>query len=187
MKAPIALALGIAALLAVAGAAGYVAFVNHGQLFPWISAGNVAGEGTVNVYVKDAPANWTHVYVTFSEVQVHAADQGNASGWYNLTTGPKTVDLASLVTVSELLGSAKVPAGMYTQLRIVVMAAQGVLQNGTTENFTVPSGELKTDDPFNVTTGQAVSLTVDIDLSRSIVWTAEGYLFLPVIGSVQSS
>ena len=58
---------------------------------------------------------------------------------------------------------------MYTQLRLAVTAAQGVMQNGAKVNFTVPSDVLKTDDPFNVTVGHLTSITLEIDLSRSIV------------------
>lgn len=186
MKASIGMALGIAALLAVAGVAGY-AIVNHGLLSPSSGAASGSGSvGTLDVYVKDAPANWTHVYVTFDTISVHAADQGNESGWHNLTVS-KTVDLASLTDVSALLGTQTLPAGMYTQLRLNVTKAVGVMSNGTRADFSVPSGELRTAGPFNITVGQTTSLTLDIDLSRSIVWTAEGYLFMPVLGSVDVS
>ncbi len=181
MKASSALALGIAALLAVAGVAGY-AVVNHGLVFPTSGVAS-AGMGTLNVYVKDAPANWIHVNVTFDKIEVQAADQGNESGWHNYTV-TKTVDLASLTSLSALLGSEKLPAGKYTQLRLHVTKAVGTMSNGTKYDFTVPSGELRTDDPFNISVGQTTSLTLDIDLTRSIVWTAEGYLFLPVLGAV---
>lgn len=201
MKASIALALGVAALLAISGTAGYVVFVNHGQLFP--SAGTSGGVGSLSVSAQDAPtgaattapmngsvnatAVFSHVYVTFSMVQVHRADAGNDSGWENVTT-TKTVDLLSTVTVSALLGTAQVPSGMYTQLRLNVTKAWGVFKsNGTTVSFIVPSGMLKTSDPFNVTTGQSTSLTVEIDLSHDIVHADGMWLFTPVLGPVKTS
>lgn len=183
MKTSLGLVLGVAALLAVAGVAGY-AVVGRGLLSP---TGTGSGVGTLNVYVKDAPTtNWTHVYVTFDVLSVHAADQGNDSGWHNYSV-TQTVDLANLKTVSALLGSEQIPAGMYTQLRLNVTKVVGVMQNGTKVNMTVPSGVIRTDDPFNITTGQTASLTLDINLQRSIVFTAEGYLFLPVLASVTES
>ena len=202
MKASIALALGVAALLAIAGTAGYVVLVNHGQLFP-SSGTSAGGVGSLSVYVQDAPtgavatdpmngsvnatATFSHVYVTFSEVQVHQADAGNDSGWVNVTT-TKTVDLMSTVSVSGLLGTAQVPSGMYTQLRLNVTKAWGVFEsNNTTVNFIVPSGVLKTDDPFNVTTGQSTSLTIEIDLNHDIVHADGMWLFTPVLGPVKSS
>ena len=55
----------------------------------------------------------------------------------------------------------------------------------TQVNFTGPSGELMPADAFNVSVGQTTSLTVDIDLARSIVDAGNVWLFTPVLGSVQ--
>ena len=205
----------LALLIAVAGVAGYVV-VAHGSL-PFASApapSSAGGVGTLNVYVTGtSPANatagnetsgnqtagnqtsgdltvgnvtWSHVYVTFTLLQAHQANDTNDSGWRNISVS-NTVDLLSVKTAGALLGSAQLPAGNYTQLRIVVEKAWGVTSNGQSYNFTVPSGVLKTDDPFTVSTGQMSSLTLDVNLSHSIVWTDMGYLFTPVIGSIQSS
>jgi len=188
----------LAMLIAVAGVAGYMV-VAHGSL-PFASApASAGGVGTLNVYVTDAPpanvtpvnetpgnVTWSHVYVTFALLQAHEANATNESGWHNVTVS-QTIDLMSVQTASALLGSAQLPAGEYTQLRIVVEKAWGVTSTGTSYNFTVPSGDLKTDDPFTVATGQTASLTLDVDLSHSIVWTATGYVFTPVIGSIESS
>ena len=195
----------LAILIAVAGVAGYVV-VAHGSL-PFASAPASAGAngmGTLNVYVTDTPpanattgnetagnatvanVTWSHVYVTFTQIQAHEANDSNDSGWHNISAS-NTIDLMSVNTVSALVGSAQLPAGQYTQLRFNVSKAWGVTSTGKTYNFTVPSGILKTDDPFTVASGQTASLTLDVNLSHSIVWTATGYVFTPVIGSVQSS
>jgi len=193
----------LALLIAVAGVAGYVV-VAHGSL-PFASAPTSAGGmGTLNVFVTDTPpanattgnetagnatvanVTWSHVYVTFTVVQAMQANDSNNSGWHNISAS-NTIDLMSVKTVSALLGSAQLPAGRYTQLRIVVEKAWGVTSTGKSYNFTVPSGDLRTDDPFTVSTGLVSSLTLDVNLSHSIVWTATGYLFTPVIGSIQTS
>ncbi len=193
----------LALLIAVAGVAGY-AVVAHGSL-PFAPApASAGGMGTLSVFVtstspdngttgNETAANatssnvtWSHVYVTFTVVQAMQANDSNNSGWHNVSVS-NTVDLMSVKTVSALLGSAQLPAGQYTQLRIVVEKAWGVTSSGKTYDFTVPSGDLRTDDPFTVTVGQTASLTLDVILSHSIVWTAMGYLFTPVIGSVSTS
>jgi hypothetical protein len=143
--------------------------------------------GRVSIMVKDLPDDWTHVNVTFSEVQIHQADDDNNSGWHNLTIASQTIDLAVLVNVSELLASADVGPGKYTQIRLVVDSVTGTMANGTVVNFTVPSGELKTTHPFNVTAGQTTTLTLDFDLEKSIVVNAQGYKFKPVLGSIIES
>lgn len=200
MKTAFGLAIGLAVLVAVAGIAG-IALVAPGTLpVPFggsspssggagVGGGGSAEDGTLAVSVQDASStvNWTHVWVTFSKIQAHEANATDASAWHNLTVTKETVDLAALTKLSQLLGTATLPTGMYTQLRIVVSSASGQMMNGMKANFTVPSGELKTDDPFNITVGQTTSLTVDIDLSRSIVRADGMWLFLPVLGSVRQA
>ncbi len=185
MKATLTVTLALAALLAVAGVAGY-ALVSHGPAAS--TAPGSTGVGTLDVAIQDAPAaNFSNVYVTFDQIAVHPADAGNASDWQTVNLTQRTVDLAAVKSVPQLLGSATLPVGEYTQLRIVVQSAQGVMTNGTKVNFIVPSGELKTADPFNITLGQTTSLTIDINLARSIVDANGTWIFTPVIGSVQLS
>lgn len=188
----------LAMLIAVAGIAGYVV-VAHGSL-PFASApASASGVGTLNVFVTSASSGnetaanatagnvtWSHVYVTFAVLQAHEANDSNNSGWRNISVS-STIDLMSVKTVSSLLGTAQLSAGQYTQLRIVVEKAWGVTSTGKNYAFTVPSGDLKTDDPFTVATGQTASVTLDVNLSHSIVWTATGYVFTPVIGSIPTS
>jgi len=140
--------------------------------------------GTVSIFVKDLPDDFTHVNVTFSEVRIHQADAGNDSGWLTLDIKNQTIDLAVLTNVSELLASGNVSAGKYTQIRIVVIAVTGTMEDGTIVNFTVPSGELKTTHPFNVTAGHTETLILDFDLSHSIVQKDTGWIFKPVLGSI---
>ncbi len=186
MKATLTVALALAGLLALAGVAGY-ALVSHGMSPSGASTGT-AGMGTLDVSIQDAPAtNWSHVYVTFDQIEVHPADGANASDWQTVNLTQRTVDLESLRSVSALVGTSTLKAGTYTQLRIDVISAQGVMTNGTKVNFTVPSGELKTADAFNITTGQTTSLTIELDLSRSIVQAGTTWIFTPVLGSVQIS
>lgn len=101
----------------------------------------------------------------------------------NLTIKNATIDLLALRNVSELLASGNVSPGNYTQIRIVVENATGVMVNGTLVNFTVPSGELKSTHPFNVIAGATENLTFEMDLH--IVDTGHGWQLTPVIGSVQ--
>ena len=166
------LVIGVAIAVALAALGAYV-IVNKSSKM-----------GTVSIYVKDLPDEWSHVNVTFSEVNIHAASAGNQSGWHTLKLQKQTIDLASLVNVSELLASGDVAVGKYTQIRLVVISVTGEMTNGTHVSFTVPSGELKTTHPFNVTADQTQSFVLDIDLSHSIVHNSSGWTFTPVLGSI---
>jgi len=140
--------------------------------------------GTVSIYVKDLPAEWTHVNVTFSDVRIHEAGEDNESGWHTLEIHNQTIDLASLTDVSALLASGNVSVGKYTQIRLVVTSVTGTMADGTIVNFTVPSGELKTTHPFNVTADDAQTLTLDFDLEHSINYDSSEWKFKPVLGSI---
>jgi hypothetical protein len=142
-----------------------------------------SANGTLSVYVKDDPSMWSHVNVTFSAVQVHSSDDNGS--WMTLSIRNGTLDLIALSNVSALLAAGDIPVGNYTQVRILVASVTGVMTNGTAVTFTVPSGELKTTRPFNVTAGAANRLTLEFDLDRSIVQNGNGdWRFTPVLGRI---
>ncbi len=171
MRKSILWALGVAAIVVVAGVAAY--------LFLY--------EGTVSIYVKDAPADWLHVNVTFKGVSIHESRAAQNDGWHNFTLHEQTIDLLNAGSVGALLAEGKVGPGNYTQLRIDVIRANGEMADGTPVTFNVPSGELKTTTPFTVRSGAATTLTLDIDLSRSIVEDGSSWIFTPVLGSFTTS
>src|SRR5947209_15130533 len=123
------LALALAAAVAIAGVAAYVYMY----------------EGSLDLAVQDDSGAWAHVWVTFTQVWVHEAGKSEDVGWHNLTVAQASIDLASLVNVSELLASARVGPGKYTEIRLVVIAATGKMLDGTTVVFSVPSGDVKAD------------------------------------------
>src|SRR5947209_17347644 len=123
------LALVLAAAVAIAGVASYVYMY----------------EGSLDVAVQDDSGAWAHVWVTFTQVWVHEAGKAEDVGCHTLTVTQTSIDLASLVNVSELLASARVGPGKYTEIRLVVIAATGEMLAGTTVVFSVPSGDVKAD------------------------------------------
>jgi hypothetical protein len=168
----LAIVASIVAILIVISAVGAYAVQTSGK------------KGTVQVYVKDAVGPWAHVNVTFNTLQIHRADATNTSGWTTLSIHNGTLDLVQFVNISALLGDGKVASGNYTQLRVDVVNVTGVMTNGTEVNFTVPSGQLKTTNPFSVVAGGTTRLTIDIDLEHSITNANGTWIFKPVLGSV---
>ncbi len=78
--------------------------------------------GTMEVLLTDPPTvpeNVSAVYIEYSEVQVHIADAGNSSGWYQLT-GSGEVNLMSVVNVSQTIATSNLPAGKFNGLRFNV-------------------------------------------------------------------
>ena len=165
------IAIALAAAVAIAGVAAYV------YLY----------EGSLDVAVQDDSGAWADVWVTFTQVWVHEAGKSEDVGWHNLTVAQASIDLASLVNVSELLASARVGPGKYTEIRLVVIAATGRMLDGTNVVFSVPSGDVKAVTPFEIRSGATTRLTVDVDLARSIVANGSGWTFTPVLGQITAS
>jgi hypothetical protein len=142
------------------------------------SGGSYTSYGTVTVNVTDAkpmlPSGTEEVLITFEEVNVHKS----GGGWTTLLLAqqPYTIDLLLFQEghTTELVPPVRLESGKYTQIRIVVSSAQIVINN-VGHSVTIPSENLKTDKQFDfqVQGGGAVNLTVDFDLSQSIVVTDE--------------
>jgi hypothetical protein len=73
--------------------------------------------GTLEVRVTDAPdPSITAVYVTTDNIEVSIAGEG----WVSVIDEEITFELLALEGVEAILGSAELPAGSYTQIRLSV-------------------------------------------------------------------
>ena len=131
------------------------------------TTGIAEGQARLNLYLTDAPAAYDSVNISFSQVSAHIDSQ-----WVTVTGDPVTVDLMTLTNGNTmLLGSADIPAGHYTQIRVIIDSAQiGV--TGQIFDLDVPSGSktgLKLGPEFTVEEGSVYEMIIDFDASRSIV------------------
>jgi hypothetical protein len=121
----------VAGALAAASAAVLIACGGGGE-----SNGTSAASGTLRLALTDAPAcGYDEVNITIEKIRVHTsstAEDGDA-GWSEMVLTPaKRVDLLTLTNgVLEELGSTSLPAGRYTQMRLVLAgnAAGGTMAN----------------------------------------------------------
>ena len=102
------------------------------------------GTGTLRVALTDAPScGYDHVYVTVEKVRVNqSATAGDADGgWSDVTLSPaRRIDLRTLTNgVLEELGSVPLPAGRYSQIRLV-LADNGASGASATANAVQPTG-----------------------------------------------
>jgi uncharacterized protein DUF4382 len=176
--------------------------------------------GTIKVSLTDAPsdlANVSQVNVTVDEVRVHdeaastAADGGpdaasdgvDGRGWVVLCSEQRTYDLlgltngrfAPLCTQALADGGSEaaaisVPAGRISQVRLHVVSAQLVFNDGTAPvSLTVPSGAtsgLKIDVGQDVPGGGTLDLKLDFDAAASITKQGTGtYTLRPVLRVVR--
>jgi len=142
-------------------------------------------EGTVRMALTDAPScGYDHVYVTVERVRMHKSDGAGDSegGWEEIVlASPKRLDLLELTNGTlEELGQTDVPAGTYSQVRLVLAANTGAnpLANsvhptgGAEVPLRTPSAQqsgLKLKARFEVEAGGLADLVLDFDACRSIV------------------
>jgi len=161
------------------------------HLMPWLALIGFAacssddtgtsGSGTVVVRLTDAPSDDLESAVIYiSEVSVKGSAAGSDDRVISNTKA--SFDLLTLQNgVTATLGSATVPTGSYSQVRLLVDSARVVLKSGhtfsdgtSTAKLTVPSGsqtglKVNFSPPVTVTEGQTV-LLVDFDVSQSFIF-----------------
>jgi hypothetical protein len=141
--------------------------------------------GTLSLSLTDAPScGYDAVNLTIEKVRVQQnAAAGDAdSGWSELVLNPpRRIDLLTLTNGTlASLGQVELPAGRYTQLRLILAAndaahplANSVVPSGGTETaLTTPSAQqsgVKIDADIDVPAGQRVDVALDFDACKSIV------------------
>jgi len=119
----------------------------------------------------------------------------------NSPTSPSgTSGVLNLETAQDILGIGTLPAGHYTQVRLVVSRATIYFDNaaagaacaptitapaGGSASLNIPSGEVKLNRQFEVPADGTTTMLLDFDGDRSIRETGNGrYMMTPVIAVV---
>jgi hypothetical protein len=147
--------------------------------------GGIGGTGAMQVSLTDAPAcGYDAVNITIDRVRVHqsATATDSDAGWSEVVLSPaRRVDLLGLTNgVLENLGQTALPAGTYTQMRLVLVAngtsnplANSVVPTGGTETaLTTPSGQqsgIKLNVNIDVPADKIADVVLDFDACKSIV------------------
>jgi len=92
--------------------------------------GNPVTTSSLTLMLKDSPfSDARALLVTFSEVNVHASGGAWVTVPFAAGGTSRTCDLKKLETAQDVLGVGSLPAGHYTQLRLVVSSAAIYFQN----------------------------------------------------------
>ena len=148
------------------------------------------GSGTLVLQITDAPGdlNITEALVTMSEVRVHYAgiNETNTTGeWITIANESQTFDLIVLQNVTDLLGTANLSAGWYTQIRLFVEEAL-VTIDGVQHDLDISPQHVKLIKPWKIVDGETLVLTLDFDVQKSIHKTGnEKYKMKPTIKVIQ--
>ena len=169
--------------------------------------GNPVTTSSLTLMLRDSPfSDARALLVTFSEVNVHASGGAWVTVPFAAGGTSRTCDLKKLEAAQDVLGVGSLPAGHYTQLRLVVSSAAIYFQNassgpacapniaapaGTTASVDVPSGELKLNREFDLASSGGTRITLDFDGDQSVKQTGNAnakngvrYMMSPVIAIV---
>ncbi len=158
--------------------------------------------GTLRLALTDAPAcGFDAVNVTIEKIRVHQSSTAapTDAGWSEIVLTPaRRTDLLGLTNgVLAELGQTPLPAGRYTQMRLVLAANSGasplansIVPHGAAEvPLTTPSGAqtgLKMNIGIDVAANQMADFVLDFDACKSVVTAgASGmYLLKPVVNVI---
>lgn len=165
------------------------------------SSNNMTGaSGTTTVMLTDSPFSGAQaVLVTFSQVSVHPTGSDFETVPFANGAANRTCDLKKLVGAQDVLGTAALAPGHYTQIRLEVVAATLYFDgassgsacaasigppSGRSADVVVPSGDIRLNREFDVTSA-ALTITLDFNGDASIHATGGGnYIMNPVISVV---
>jgi hypothetical protein len=145
------------------------------------SSGGSSGssEDGFSLRVTDAPFDDTSiVQITFVGVRLKQA----GGGWIDIplsALSASTIDLAQLQgsESEELVGDYDVPAGDYTEMRLIVDESRSKVVEtlGAEFELKIPSGEIKIKGDFTVSEIQPTLAVADLDLRQSLKKTGPFY------------
>ena len=143
-----------------------------------------AADGRLVLHLADAPGDYDEVNLTVIGVRVHKADAdgendgADEGGWMTVSDDIFTVDLLTLTGGnSVVLADTLLPAGQYTQVRLMLGDGCHLMVDGERHDLEVPSGEqsgLKLNHPFTLGDSAIYEAALDFDAHRSIVVTGNG-------------
>ena len=154
--------------------------------------------GNFNLRIRDTPfSDAKAVLVTFSSVRAHRSDSDWTVVPFIGAATTRTCDLKKLETSEDVIGSAGLPTGHYTQVRLVVQSATLFFDNASTGSacattitppagasapVEIPSGEVKLNREFDLTSSSSMTMLIDFDGNQSIHLTGNGrYMMSPVV------
>ncbi len=150
---------------------------------------NSPGSGTMQVNMVDAPASYDQVNIVVDSVQAHTVGSDSTGGWVTINSTASTYNLLTYTNGSfAVVGDAELPAGQYTQVRLLLGAGNTVMVNGQSHPLTIASGfqtGVKLNVDATIEANATYTLTLDFDANRSIIQTGDTahatFMLRPVI------
>lgn len=157
--------------------------------------------GTFNLMLEDSPfSEAKSLLVTFTEVTAHRTGGEFTRFPFAAGATSRTCDLKKLTDAQDVLGTGPLPTGHYTQVRLVVSSATIYFDSaasgpacatatappaGRSASVDIPSGEVRLNREFDITSTTMTTMLLDFDGDRSVRQIGNGrYMMAPVIAVV---
>lgn len=151
--------------------------------------------GTLRVFLTDAPADYDAVWIDIEEVRIHLNDdedvENDDEGWKTISEDPIQVNLLDLTNGElKVLGETELESGTYSQIRLILGDENEIVKDGVAHTLDTPSAQqsgLKININADIDGGEIYTLLLDFDASRSIVEAGKSGKFIlkPVIRTVE--
>lgn len=164
---------------------------------------SMENKGRVNVHITDAPFPINLVsktIVTIDAVEIRkmseAEVEDDETSFILLAEGETEIDLLELTNgITEQIASADIEVGTYDMIRLHVVNAKVILNDGTEYDLQMPSAytsglKIKIQPAISINEGQTSDVLLDFDVNRSFVVKGSldtqisGFIFKPVVRGV---
>ncbi len=175
--------LGLIVVLAIALLlAAYLGAFHSQQGNPRNSTSLASSASTpLSIWLTDppqVPAGTDSLFINYSSIAVHASG-AQGSGWVE-AQGNGTINILSLINLSQTIGSASIPKGSSINLARFNITSARITINGTTYPITVPSGIVTARVQSGNTTNASRSLLLSLSPSVVTIMTSNTTIFVLV-------
>ncbi len=158
----------------------------------WLACSSEESKSTLQVRLTDSPADYQEVNIDVQGVEIHHAEGKQTTGWVQLNVKQGVYNILELTNgLDTLLGSAELPSGRISQIRLVLGPNNSIKLNDQMIALDVPSGQqsgLKVNVQTQMSPGVKYVITLDFDAARSIVNRGNGTFSLkPVIRALSEA
>lgn len=140
-----------------------------------------SGKGSIRMYLVDSPTSLDAIVICVARVEVHKAGNDESPGsWSVINDSVRYFNLLELQNgASAVLGDTSLPAGLYTQIRLVLLDSNYVKGAGIQDSMklTISSGlqtGLKLYHSFEIESGNLYELYLDFNADKSLVISGNG-------------
>jgi hypothetical protein len=143
------------------------------------------GSGTLEIRIHDQISDYceaTQIYLNYSAIEVHRAQEDNESGWVKVVDGSTWINLTENLDVNRTICYANLQAGEYNLIRFRVLDAHITIK-GVNYTASVLNGELQSaiNSGMRLNTGQTVTLLIDIGVKVQSTEASGSFILIPVV------